>query len=132
MPHDPTSRTPRHLPEQDPTPRRMRADAVLIKVARGPVVDEQALYDALRDQRIGGAVIDTRYQYPAPGQLHCIPSKLPFHALKNIVMTPHMSVWTRGTIRRRQQAMAENIRRFMRDEPCHEVVRAPLQPPTPG
>jgi phosphoglycerate dehydrogenase-like enzyme len=109
---------------------RMRADAVLVNVARGPVVDEQALYDALRDQRIGGAVIDTWYQYPAAGQLHCAPSKLPFHALKNIVMTPHMSGWTSGTIRRRQQAMAENIHRCMRGEPCHDVVRAPLQMPS--
>jgi phosphoglycerate dehydrogenase-like enzyme len=104
---------------------RMLADAVLINVARGPVVDEQALYDALRERRIGGAVIDTWYQYPAPGQLHCAPSKLPFHELTNIVMTPHMSGWTSGTIRRRQQAMAENIRCCMRGEPCHDVVRSP-------
>jgi phosphoglycerate dehydrogenase-like enzyme len=107
---------------------RMRPDAILINVARGPVVDEQALYDALRDQRIGGAVIDTWYQYPAAGQLHCAPSKLPFHALTNIVMTPHMSGWTSGTIRRRQLAMAENIHRCMRGELCHDVVRLPRQP----
>jgi phosphoglycerate dehydrogenase-like enzyme len=103
----------------------MRSDAILINVARGPVVDEQALYDALRYQRIGGAVIDTWYEYPAPGQLLRAPSKLPFHELTNIVMTPHMSGWTTGTIRRRQQAMAENIRCCMRGEPCHDVVRSP-------
>ena len=60
---------------------QMRSDAVLINVARGPVVDEQALYDALNDNRIAGAVIDTWYQYPEPGQSQCMPSKLPFHAL---------------------------------------------------
>jgi phosphoglycerate dehydrogenase-like enzyme len=110
----------------------MRPHAILINVARGPVVDEQALYDALQDQRIGGAVIDTWYQYPAAGQLLCAPSRLPFQTLTNIVMTPHMSGWTTGTIRRRQQTMAENIRCCMRGEPCHDVVRLPGQPAAPG
>jgi phosphoglycerate dehydrogenase-like enzyme len=102
---------------------RMRSGAVLINVARGPVVDEAALYDALKNRRIGGAVIDTWYRYPTPGQLHCAPSDLPFHELTNVVMTPHMSGWTTGTISRRQQAMAENIRRLGRGETCRDVVR---------
>lgn len=103
---------------------RMRNDAVLINVARGPVVDEQALYDALHDNRIAGAVIDTWYQYPEPGQGERMPSKLPFHALPNIVMTPHMSGWTNGTIRRRQQVIADNILRRMRGDGCVNVVRS--------
>lgn len=102
---------------------QMRKTAVLINVARGPVVDEQALYDALRENRIGGAVIDTWYQYPT-GQAGCNPSKLPFHELPNIVMTPHMSGWTNGTIRRRQQVIAENIRRSMTSETCENIVRS--------
>jgi phosphoglycerate dehydrogenase-like enzyme len=103
---------------------RMRSDAVLINVARGPVVDEQALYDALHDKRIGGVVIDTWYQYPTPGQPETLPSKLPFHELTNIVMTPHMSGWTNGTIRRRQQVMADNIQRRLRGDACVNVVRS--------
>ena len=103
---------------------RMRSDAVLINVARGPVVDEAALYHVLRDGRIGGAVIDTWYQYPSPGGGGCMPSALPFHDLTNVVMTPHMSGWTDGTIRRRQQVMAENIRRRLSGEACVNVVRS--------
>jgi phosphoglycerate dehydrogenase-like enzyme len=106
---------------------RMRIDAVLINVARGPVVDEAALYEALRNRRIGGAVIDTWYRYPTPGQSYCAPSDLPFHELTNVVMTPHMSGWTTGTIGRRQQAMAENIRRLIRGEACHDVVRGAVR-----
>jgi phosphoglycerate dehydrogenase-like enzyme len=87
-------------------------------------VDEAALYDALHDRRIGGAVIDTWYQYPSLGGGTCMPSTLPFHELTNIVMTPHMSGWTNGTIRRRQQVMADNIRRRMRNEACVNVVRS--------
>jgi phosphoglycerate dehydrogenase-like enzyme len=100
----------------------MKPHAVLINVARGPVVDEQALYDALRDKRIGGAVIDTWYQYPTDAQPTIAPATLPFADLPNIVMTPHMSGWTNGTITRRQNVMAENIHRRMHGEPCENVV----------
>ncbi|GAC1339996.1 MAG: 2-hydroxyacid dehydrogenase [Acetobacteraceae bacterium] len=102
--------------------RAMRPDAVLINVGRGAVVDEQALFEALRDRRIGGAVIDTWYRYPPPSTPHGLPSERPFHTLPNLVMTPHMSGWTAGTIRRRQATMAENIGRRMRGEPCLNVV----------
>jgi phosphoglycerate dehydrogenase-like enzyme len=100
----------------------MRGHAVLINVARGPIVDEQALYDALHENRIGGAVIDTWYQYPTPSQPRTAPSTLPFDTLPNILMTPHMSGWTDGTIRRRQEVMAENIRRRTRGEACENVL----------
>lgn len=102
--------------------RAMRRDAYLVNVARGPVVDEQALYDALRDRRIGGAAIDTWYNYPGPGSLHASPSALPFAELPNVLMTPHMSGWTQGTIRRRQATMAANIGRLQRGEACENVV----------
>lgn len=102
--------------------RAMRGDAVLINVARGPVVDERALFDALREKRIGGAVIDTWYQYPTASQPGTAPSAVPFDTLPNILMTPHMSGWTDGTIRRRQEFMAENIRRRMRGEVCENVL----------
>ena len=100
----------------------MRPDAVLINVGRGPVIDEQALYDALKSRRIGGAVIDTWYQYPAGGK-PTLPSRLPFHELDNITMTPHMSGWSDGTISRRQAAMAENVNRLNRGEALNNIVR---------
>lgn len=102
--------------------RAMRPHAVLINVARGLVVDETALFEALRERRIGGAVIDTWYRYPSPGEPHPLPGSLPFETLPNLVMTPHMSGWTQGTIRRRQQTMAANIRRRRRGEACENVV----------
>jgi phosphoglycerate dehydrogenase-like enzyme len=101
----------------------MRANAVLVNVARGPVVDETAMYEALRGNSIAGAVIDTWYRYPTPTEPHALPSTLPFHELPNVLMTPHMSGWTNGTMRRRQEAMAENIGRRMRGEPCVNVIR---------
>ncbi len=100
----------------------MQPHAVLINVARGPVVDESALYHALKEKRIGGAVIDTWYQYPTALQSTVAPAALPFADLPNIVMTPHMSGWTHGTIARRQAVMAENVRRRMRGEACENVL----------
>ena len=101
----------------------MRAQAVLINVGRGPVIDEQALFDALKQRRIGGAVIDTWYQYPDPAQAQCAPSRLDFASLDNLVMTPHMSGWTEGTVRRRQQTLADNIMRLAQGQPLINVLR---------
>jgi phosphoglycerate dehydrogenase-like enzyme len=100
----------------------MRPDAVIINVGRGPVIDQTALYEALKHRRIGGAVIDTWYAYPADVNATTLPGRLPFHELDNIVMTPHMSAWTDGTVRRRQETMAENIRRLEHGEPLINVV----------
>lgn len=101
----------------------MRPDAVIFNVGRGPLLDEQALYDALKSNRIGGAVIDTWYRYPDAADAHPLPATLPFHELSNIVMTPHMSGWTGGTIKRRQQTIADNVRRSFAGEPLVNLVR---------
>jgi phosphoglycerate dehydrogenase-like enzyme len=101
----------------------MRPTAVVVNVGRGPTVNEQALFDALQSQRIAGAVIDTWYRYPTKAAPDTLPSSLPFHELSNVIMTPHMSAWTRGTIRRRQRVIAENIERCRRGEPCLNVIR---------
>jgi phosphoglycerate dehydrogenase-like enzyme len=104
----------------------MRATAVVVNVGRGPTIDERSLYDALKNNRIAGAIIDTWYNYPTPEQPNVLPSALLFHTLPNVVMTPHMSGWTSGTIRRRQQTMADNIRRRFDGRPCINVVRPAL------
>jgi phosphoglycerate dehydrogenase-like enzyme len=100
----------------------MRPDAVIVNVGRGPVIDEQALYDALTARRIGGAIIDTWYRYPSAGDPNPLPSALPFHELDTIVMAPHMSGWTRGTIARRQKVIAANIDSVAAGRPPVNVV----------
>ena len=101
----------------------MRSSAVIMNVGRGPTIDERSLYEALADGRIAGAVIDTWYRYPSPDQPSLLPSKFPFHELPNVVMTPHMSGWTTGTINRRRQTIADNIGRRTNGKPCINVVR---------
>lgn len=94
----------------------MKPSGVFVNVGRGAVADEQDLFNALQNKQIGAAIIDTWYQYPGPDNANPNPSVLPFAELDNVLMTPHMSGWTEGTIARRQQQMAENINRLARGE----------------
>lgn len=106
----------------------MKRDAVLINVGRGRTVDEQALFEACHDRRIGGAVIDTWYDYP-PQTGHEVPtlrpSRFPFHELDNVIMTAHASAWTDALLERRCRIMAGNLDRLARGEPLVNLVRAP-------
>ncbi|MDG4663625.1 2-hydroxyacid dehydrogenase [Mycobacterium sp. 236(2023)] len=98
------------------------SDGVLINVGRGPLVQEQALFDALSGKVIKGAAIDVWYRYPVDG-VGCTPSDLPFETLPNIVMTPHSSGVTRDTFAGRAEDVAANIGRLLRGEPLRNLVR---------
>ena len=100
---------------------KMRSSATLVNVGRGPLVDEKALYIALADKSIGGAVIDVWYDYPPSGNTGA-PSALPFHELDNILMTPHSSGLTRQTFDGRTADVAANINRLAAGEPLQSVV----------
>src|SRR5207249_10909636 len=75
----------------------MRPTASLINVARGEVMDEAALYEALEGRRIRSAAIDVWYQYPRDGATR-LPSRFPFDRLKNVILTPHSSAWTERVV----------------------------------
>ncbi len=100
----------------------MREDAYLINPARGHIVDEKALYDALASKSIAGAAIDTWYEYPVSDSDQPRPSKYPFWELDNIVMTPHHSGATFGTRDRRAETVAANIDRLANGEPLVNVL----------
>jgi phosphoglycerate dehydrogenase-like enzyme len=102
----------------------MRPQAVLVNVGRGAVIDEQALYETLQQRRIAGAIIDTWYQYPSAEHSECAPSRFDFAALDNVLMTPHMSGWTEGTVRRRQQTIADNIARLAHGQALVNTLKA--------
>ena len=65
--------------------------ALLVNIGRGDVVDEEALYEALRSRRLAGAGIDVWYRYPEneDDRSATFPSNYPLHELDNVVMSPH-------------------------------------------
>jgi phosphoglycerate dehydrogenase-like enzyme len=96
----------------------MKPTAVLVNVARGGIVDEAALAEALAGGRLRGAGVDVFSAEPPP------PDN-PLLLLPNVVATPHTAGTTYGTSRRRAEAAVENCRRIARGlSPLHEVVRA--------
>lgn len=66
-------------------------DAIVINVGRGPIVDQRALYHALKEGRLHSAGIDVWYNYPPDEETRANtpPADVPFHELDNIVMSPH-------------------------------------------
>ena len=93
----------------------MRPGSILINIARGPVVDESALLEALVSGHLGGAALDVFTEEP-------LPSGHPFWSLPNVIVTPHVvggSTREHGLI---VDLFAENLRRFLSDEPMHNVV----------
>jgi phosphoglycerate dehydrogenase-like enzyme len=108
---------------------QMKSDAVLINLARGPVVVEEALYEALTSKRIAGAILDVWWQYPDDAEPDRRGSRLPFHELRNVWMTPHSSQWTEQMMDRRWDMIVDNLSRLYRGDPLQHVVRPPLLSP---
>lgn len=103
---------------------RMKNSAVLINVGRGAIVDEDALFDALKTKRIRGATLDAWYgNYPSKDNPRVSPARHPFHELENLYMTPHTSAWTTGMLDRRWTEIADNLDRFARGEPLRNQLR---------
>jgi len=83
------------------------------------VVEQEAL--ALAGHRIAGAALDVWYRYPAEaGATH--PADAPFHALANVLMTPHVSGWTEGVLAARSRLIADNAARVFAGAPLLNLV----------
>lgn len=87
--------------------------AILVNVARGPIVDERALYAALREGHLFGAGLDVWWRYPESrersGEM-LLPSELPFHELENVVLSPHRAGHVQDNEERRSRDLASLLR----------------------
>lgn len=84
---------------------------VLINVARGEVVDEEALLTALKERRIRGAALDVFVQEP-------LPPDSPFWRLDNVIISPHLAgLGAQKELLRLGQLVRENLRRFLEGKP---------------
>lgn len=93
----------------------MQKHAVLINVARGEVVDEAALAEALRTRRLRGAGLDVFTQEP-------LPAESPFWTLDNVLITPHVSATTPHFWQRELALIVDNIGRYLNGERLRNVV----------
>lgn len=95
---------------------------ILANVARGGIVQEQPLYEALRDRRIAGAALDVWWNYPESRHANAQPSEFPFHELDNVVMTPHVSGRSEGTRDGRAEFVVEQLIRLADGRPLENVL----------
>lgn len=89
---------------------RMKRGAFLINTARGPLLDYQALYEALVSGRLGGAMLDTFAVEP-------VPPDWPLLQLPNVTLTPHIAGASVRTVSVAAEQVAEEVRRFLAGEP---------------
>lgn len=85
---------------------RMKSDAVLINTARGGVVDESAVADALRAKRLGGAALDVFATEP-------LPAGTPFADCPNLILTPHLAGVTAEANERVGTMIAQRVAEFL-------------------
>jgi phosphoglycerate dehydrogenase-like enzyme len=97
----------------------MKPTAYFVNCARGGVVDEGALIEVLRDERIAGAGLDVTEVEP-------LPEDSPLWDLPNVILTPHRASSSQNRLGRLVDLFAENLRRYVADEPLLNVVRKDL------
>jgi len=85
--------------------RKMKSDCILVNTARGGIVDEAALAEALKSGEILAAGLDVFEQEPAA------PDN-PLFTLSNVVITPHISAGTRDAMSNKMNALFDNLRGF--------------------
>jgi phosphoglycerate dehydrogenase-like enzyme len=93
----------------------MKADACLINVGRGPLVDEAALAAALREKKIGGAALDVFPKEP-------LAADSPLWDVPNLLITPHTAALTDKLWERHYSLFSENLRRYLNGQPLLAVV----------
>lgn len=89
---------------------RMKPDAYLLNVSRGPLIHEPALLQALQERTIAGAALDVFVEEP-------LPPESPFWELENLFITPHTAAVTERLWDRHYELIRENLDRFLKGQP---------------
>ena len=94
---------------------RMKPTAFLINTSRGPIIDEAALLDALRKNRIAGAALDVYDVEP-------LPVDHPYRQIPNLLLTPHLGYVTEDNYRTFFREIVEDIRAWLDGKPLRLVT----------
>lgn len=116
-----------HVPKSDATRNLMNAErlalmkptARLINCARGGVVDEEALYDAIKNGRLAGAAFDVYEKEP--------PEMKPLYGLPNVVTTPHLGASTSEAQEKVGVQIAERLRKFLLEGSYEDALNVPFR-----
>jgi phosphoglycerate dehydrogenase-like enzyme len=95
-----------------------KQNSILVNVGRGKVIDQHALYDALKNNHLLAAGIDVWWNYPKDKEARSttLPADAPLHELSNIVMSPHRANQTAGEEQIRLEDIAKTIQAIIRGE----------------
>ncbi|RXG64050.1 reverse transcriptase-like protein, partial [Candidatus Atribacteria bacterium 1244-E10-H5-B2] len=94
----------------------------LINISRGIVINEEALFESLKEGNLAGAAIDTWYQYPTSRKKEILPSKYDFHKLDNVVMSSHTAGYTDRALEENIKSVFNNIVKiYYGEEPENQV-----------
>lgn len=93
----------------------LRPGAVLVNMARAGIVDQAAMIDALRDGRLGGAVLDVFEQEP-------LPASSPLWDMRNVIITPHSSGFRATHWNEVVELFSDNLQRFLAAKPLLQTV----------
>lgn len=94
---------------------RMKQTSYLVNTARGPIVDENALFETLKARKIAGAAVDVFSVEP-------LPVDHPFRKLDNLVLTPHLGYVTEESFRSHYCQMVEGIDAWFKGEPLRRLA----------
>jgi phosphoglycerate dehydrogenase-like enzyme len=100
------------------------SNAILINISRAVIVDQEALYIALKEKRIYGAGLDVWYNYPrtVEDRSKTSPASYPFHELDNVVMSPHRGGKVDATETMRVEGVAELLNAAAAGKPIPNPV----------
>jgi D-3-phosphoglycerate dehydrogenase len=101
---------------------RMKPGAVLINVARGAVVDEDALLGSLRSGRLGGAGLDVYSSEPLNRTTHALA---PLFEMDNVILLPHLTFFTHEAMQRLEEEALQRCDELLRGEPVLVKSRDP-------
>ncbi|NIA11625.1 MAG: hypothetical protein GWP10_18370 [Nitrospiraceae bacterium] len=97
-------------------------DKFLVNIARGSVMNEEALFVALKNRILKGAAIDTWWIYPDKPYEFKYPAHYPFWALDNIIISSHTAGYSDGSIRKNWTEAVNNIVNFFAGKPVKNLI----------
>ena len=101
---------------------KLKPGAIVVNISRGPIVEEEALIQALRSGHLAGAGLDVFDREP-------LPADHPFRSLENVVVTPHIGYVTENLFRTAWQRMAQDVAAYLAGSPIRVVTDPADCPP---